>query len=181
VGFNDVIEGGLILDDFYILTHKPAYMNKHMPYVNIHGHTHSQDMAGSKHINISIEKMGYKPILFEDLKKLINEKEKETMEEKMTMIQAKMIQKVEEDYDKYWERYDKLTLEEKQKRVYQNYILEEMLHLIQLGVITNDETAQTIYEAEDSVSYLVNDYQANRDMALAEEEIKDFLLELQGE
>jgi calcineurin-like phosphoesterase family protein len=39
-GFNEVIEYPIILHDFFILSHEPVYLNKVMPYINLHGHLH---------------------------------------------------------------------------------------------------------------------------------------------
>ncbi|MBF8984337.1 phosphoesterase [Lutibacter sp. B2] len=70
VGFNDVIDGGIILDDFYLLSHEPLYVNENMPYINIHGHLHNNKMEGSQYYNVSVELHDYRPVLFDDLKKI---------------------------------------------------------------------------------------------------------------
>ena len=67
-GFNDVIDGGIILDDFYLLTHKPLYMNENMPFVNIHGHTHSMCFDSKLYVNVGVDVLNYKPILFNEIK-----------------------------------------------------------------------------------------------------------------
>ena len=66
-GFNDVIEGGMILDEFILLSHKPLYINNHMPYINIHGHLHGNNMVGKKYINVGVERINYRPILLDTL------------------------------------------------------------------------------------------------------------------
>lgn len=68
VGFNDVIDGGIILEEFYLLSHEPMYMNSHMPYVNIHGHLHSNKMEGNQYYNVGVELHEYKPIIFDKIK-----------------------------------------------------------------------------------------------------------------
>lgn len=35
-----------------------------MPYINIHGHIHSNNYDGSQHINVSVEQINYTPISF---------------------------------------------------------------------------------------------------------------------
>ncbi|PAB58555.1 phosphoesterase [Anaeromicrobium sediminis] len=70
VGFNDVIDGGVILDNFYLLSHEPMYINSHMPYVNIHGHIHGNKMEGEGYYNASVELHKYKPISFDYIKSL---------------------------------------------------------------------------------------------------------------
>lgn len=66
-GFNDVIEGGMVLEEFILLSHKPLYVNKHMPYINIHGHLHGNSMSGSQYINVGVERINYRPIMLDDL------------------------------------------------------------------------------------------------------------------
>ncbi|MWV45020.1 phosphoesterase [Paenibacillus sp. HJL G12] len=67
-GFNDVSEYPIIYQSFFILSHEPIYMNKHMPYVNIHGHIHGQKYEGQHYFNVSVEHWDYKPVSFEDIK-----------------------------------------------------------------------------------------------------------------
>lgn len=57
LGFKEVYDE-LILEDKYILTHRPIDSD----YINIHGHTHSQREDDRKHICVSVEKTNYKPI-----------------------------------------------------------------------------------------------------------------------
>ncbi|MBE9912986.1 phosphoesterase [Paenibacillus donghaensis] len=67
-GFDEVSEYPLVYQSFFILSHEPLYMNKHMPYVNIHGHIHSQKYEGLYYFNASVEHWDYKPISFEEIK-----------------------------------------------------------------------------------------------------------------
>lgn len=69
-GFDDVISGGIIKDKFYFITHEPMYMNEHMPYVNIHGHLHSQEYKSSQYFNVSVELHDYTPILWNTIKEI---------------------------------------------------------------------------------------------------------------
>jgi calcineurin-like phosphoesterase family protein len=69
VGFNEVSRYPIIVDEFYIFSHYPLYINKNMPYVNVHGHLHSKNMDDNQHINVGVEQTNYKPINFEDIKK----------------------------------------------------------------------------------------------------------------
>lgn len=69
-GFNDVIDGGIILDNFYLLSHETMYMNSNMPYVNIHGHIHGNKMKGKQYYNVCVEHHKYKPVAFDDIKQL---------------------------------------------------------------------------------------------------------------
>ena len=66
-GFDEVSEHGLIYKDFFLLTHEPLYMNKHMPYLNVHGHIHGLRYEGNNHRNVSVEHWDYRPVSFEEL------------------------------------------------------------------------------------------------------------------
>jgi len=74
--FYDFIPYPIIVDDFFILSHHPLSMNKHMPYVNIHGHLHNNShrdfKTGPKHFNVCVENINYKPVDFDELKKKID-------------------------------------------------------------------------------------------------------------
>ena len=68
VGFERVYDFPIIYEKFYILSHEPIYINQSMPYVNIHGHTHSSSSDHKQMVNVSVEKTGYQPIDFELIK-----------------------------------------------------------------------------------------------------------------
>jgi len=67
-GFAEVTQYPLIYKDFFILSHEPLYMNKHMPYVNVHGHIHGQKYEGKSYFNICVEHWDYKPLTFEEIR-----------------------------------------------------------------------------------------------------------------
>jgi len=67
-GFAEVSEHPLIYKDFFFLSHEPMYMNKHMPYVNVHGHIHGQKYEGGNHFNICVEHWDYRPLSFEQIR-----------------------------------------------------------------------------------------------------------------
>ena len=67
-GFEEVSKYPLIYNDFFFLSHEPMYMNKHMPYVNVHGHIHGQKYEGNNHFNICVEHWNYKPLSFEQIR-----------------------------------------------------------------------------------------------------------------
>jgi calcineurin-like phosphoesterase family protein len=73
IGFNEVSKYPIVYKGFYIMSHQPLYMNENMPYVNIHGHIHSKAMEGKQYFNVSVERLGYKPILFDDIVKELME------------------------------------------------------------------------------------------------------------
>jgi calcineurin-like phosphoesterase family protein len=68
-GFNEVYKWPIIYCQWYIFSHEPVYLSETMPYINIHGHTHSKkiESANNSFINVCIEQTQYKPILFKDL------------------------------------------------------------------------------------------------------------------
>jgi calcineurin-like phosphoesterase family protein len=72
-GINEVIEYPIIYNDFYMLSHEPMYINKNMPYGNIHGHTHHLKYNDNQFFNVSVECINYTPINFNDIKKLMGE------------------------------------------------------------------------------------------------------------
>jgi|GEM_PF-386700 len=75
-GFNEVSAYPIILDDFYILSHEPMYLNKNMPYANIFGHVHGNPMytdCSSQSFCVSVERIGYAPIEFEEIKRRMQE------------------------------------------------------------------------------------------------------------
>ena len=72
-GFNMAIKGGIILEDYYLLTHKPIHINELSPFVNIHGHLHQHNMEGDWYLNVSVEQIDYTPILFDEIKKKFKE------------------------------------------------------------------------------------------------------------
>lgn len=67
-GIEFVSKWSIIVEDWFVLSHIPIYLTEDTPYVNIHGHIHSKCMIGN-YFNVSVERIGYKPILFEDIKK----------------------------------------------------------------------------------------------------------------
>jgi len=71
IGFDEVSKYPIVYKDFYILSHKPMYVNiGSTPYVNIHGHIHSAKYGDDQHVNVCVECIDYTPIEFEKIKKL---------------------------------------------------------------------------------------------------------------
>lgn len=68
VGFDEVSEYPIIYKNFFFLSHEPLYMNKQMPYVNVHGHIHSQKYEGLQYYNVSVEHLDYTPVSFEQIR-----------------------------------------------------------------------------------------------------------------
>ncbi|WP_217556443.1 metallophosphoesterase [Paenibacillus sp. GbtcB18] len=67
-GFDEVSEFPVLYKDFFLLSHEPVYMNKHMPYVNVHGHIHGQKYEGKNYFNVCVEHWDYTPLTFEQIR-----------------------------------------------------------------------------------------------------------------
>lgn len=75
-GFNEVYRHPIIVDNFYIFSHEPVYINKHMPYANIYGHVHGNPIykdCCKQGFCACAERINYIPIDFEEIKKRMNE------------------------------------------------------------------------------------------------------------
>lgn len=69
-GFQEVYDHPIILDGFWILSHEPVYVNKHMPYANLFGHVHNSPIIrtySSQHYCVSVERIQYTPVKFEEI------------------------------------------------------------------------------------------------------------------
>lgn len=69
-GFQEVYDHPIILDGFWILSHEPVYVNKHMPYANLFGHVHNSPIIrtySSQHYCVSVERIEYTPVKFEEI------------------------------------------------------------------------------------------------------------------
>lgn len=71
VGFDEVNEDPILYKGFYILSHEPVYVNEHMPYVNVHGHIHSQKYEGKQYVNACVEHWEYTPFLFDKVVEMV--------------------------------------------------------------------------------------------------------------
>jgi calcineurin-like phosphoesterase family protein len=70
--FDEASRYPIIIEDFYILSHEPVYINDQMPYFNIFGHVHNSPQFkdfSNKHFIVSVERIGYKPISLNEIKK----------------------------------------------------------------------------------------------------------------
>lgn len=76
-GFDKVYDKPILLENQYILSHKPISITNDIPYINIYGHVHNNSQYKDFTKNtycVSCERTGYKPIPFKtimiNLKKL---------------------------------------------------------------------------------------------------------------
>lgn len=78
LGIEKVYDHPIILDNFYIVSHEPMFMNNAMPYVNIFAHVHNNPIyteCGKKHFCVSLERphLDYAPLIFNEIKRLVME------------------------------------------------------------------------------------------------------------
>jgi len=67
-GFQEVYDYPIIIENFWILSHEPLYVNTNMPYANLFGHVHNSPMIktySKQHYCVSAERIGYTPIAFD--------------------------------------------------------------------------------------------------------------------
>jgi calcineurin-like phosphoesterase family protein len=70
IGFEEVYKFPVCIRNFVWLSHRPMYMNRHMPYLNIHGHLHSNTITNpykTAFVNVSVEVIDYTPVLLESI------------------------------------------------------------------------------------------------------------------
>ena len=67
VGFEQVIEFPIIYNQYMILSHEPVYLNPRMPYMNVHGHLHSNRLEYRGYYNAGVELHGYAPVRMDEV------------------------------------------------------------------------------------------------------------------
>ena len=67
-GFDEIYKYPIIIDNFYILSHEPLFINSSMPYVNIHGHIHEKNYDHPQYVNVSVEQIDYTPVSLDSIK-----------------------------------------------------------------------------------------------------------------
>ena len=75
-GFEEVYDCPIILDGFWILSHDALYVNTNMPYANLFGHVHNSPVIkdySRHHFCVSVERIDYCPIKFDDIKRTISQ------------------------------------------------------------------------------------------------------------
>lgn len=75
-GFEQAIPWPIIVDNFWILSHEPLYVNSNMPYANLFGHVHKSALytdVSYQSMCLCVERIGYQPILFDEVKRRVLE------------------------------------------------------------------------------------------------------------
>jgi len=78
LGIKQVYNYPILYSEFYLLSHQPIYINENTPFINIHGHLHSNSYISkgykkqNGHYNVSVEVIDYKPIEFKIIKNKYN-------------------------------------------------------------------------------------------------------------
>ena len=78
LGFEECYDLPVILKEFFILSHTPLYITRSMPYANLYGHVHSNPTyrsVSSRSACVSVERIGYTPVLLTDLRDMMQEAE----------------------------------------------------------------------------------------------------------
>jgi len=81
-GFEEVYDCPVIIKSFWILSHEPLYVNTNMPYANLFGHVHNSPIFktySSQHYCVSVERIDYTPISFDEIVRTIQSKGNENL------------------------------------------------------------------------------------------------------
>ncbi len=73
-GFEQAVPWPIILENFWILSHEPLYINENMPYANLFGHVHRNVIykdISCQSMCLCVERIGYQPVDFEEVKRLV--------------------------------------------------------------------------------------------------------------
>lgn len=69
-GFDEVYKYPFIYSEFYVMSHKPIFMNDNVPFTNIYGHVHDntefKDYTAQSFC-VSMERINYTPIEFDKI------------------------------------------------------------------------------------------------------------------
>lgn len=77
LGFKEVSPWPIVYQEFFLLSHEPMYINTNMPYANFFGHVHGNvtyQTLTKQSACVSVERIDYTPIDFEELVKKVKEK-----------------------------------------------------------------------------------------------------------
>ena len=83
LGFEKAYDKPVLFDNFIILSHAPLFLPETMPYANIFGHVHNDEKFAGITKNsfcVSVERIEYKPISYDEIKKRIAQYSKKVEE-----------------------------------------------------------------------------------------------------
>ena len=83
LGFEKAYDKSVLFDNFIILSHAPLFLPETMPYANIFGHVHNDEKFAGITKNsfcVSVERIEYKPISDDEIKKRIAQYSKKVEE-----------------------------------------------------------------------------------------------------
>jgi calcineurin-like phosphoesterase family protein len=66
-GFDEVYDYPIVYNDRLIFSHEDMNIPDDFYMVNVHGHHHEKDMGHPRKFNVSVERIGYKPITIESI------------------------------------------------------------------------------------------------------------------
>lgn len=73
-GFEEAYRLPVILDEFFILSHQPLYVNTASPYANLFGHVHGNPAyrdCSARSYCACVERTKYQPVLFDKIRQAI--------------------------------------------------------------------------------------------------------------
>ena len=76
LGFAECSTWPILYKEFFLLSHEPLYINSNMPYANFFGHVHgnpSYTDHSEQSVCVSVERIGYRPVSFEQIKVIVSE------------------------------------------------------------------------------------------------------------
>ena len=80
LGFSEVYDHPIILDNFWIVSHEPMYVSKMIPYANIFAHVHNNPMyktCSSRSYCSCVDRNNFKPVSFDYIKESVKKADKE--------------------------------------------------------------------------------------------------------
>lgn len=122
-GFKEVYAHPIIIHRVLMLSHEPLAMSEDMPYYNLHGHTHDQDMLANenKRRNVSVEKTGFYPVNLGKIRNEVLKKMKEKPVKNASPDQKKLFGKnVVKNRETISDDYPELTQKDFDRAVKRN-------------------------------------------------------------
>lgn len=71
VGFDEVHKDPILIRKKFLLSHEPLEFITPSSFINLHGHTHDSGDISDYHLNMCVEKTGYRPMLIQNIEKWV--------------------------------------------------------------------------------------------------------------